>query len=144
MIVLYVDDLLLTGNNHKWIDWFQKQLEQKFEMSESGNGDVTLYLKAEYVQVREGIFMSQRGYAHQILECFDMLECQPLATPMVERPRLEPDMGEEEVDSTFYRKIVGNLIHLTYTRPDLSYCVGTVSIHVKASTLTSFELAKES
>jgi hypothetical protein len=36
-------------------------------------------------------------------------------------------MGEEEVDSTFYRKIVGKLIHLTYTRPDLSYCVGIVS-----------------
>lgn len=50
-----------------------------------------------------------------------------LASPMVEQPRLEPDIGEEEVDSIFYRNIVGELIHLTHTHPDLSYCVGIVT-----------------
>lgn len=138
MLVLYVDDLLVTGNNHKWIDWFQKQLEQKFEMSELGNGDVTPYLNAECVQVRDGIFMSERGYAHQILECFDMLECQPLATPMVERPRLEPDMGEEEVDLTFYRILSGEVIHLIHTRPDLSYRVGIMCRFMSKPQLSHF------
>lgn len=111
-------------------------------MSELENEDVTLYLKAECVQVREGIFMSQRGYPRHILECFDMLECQALATPMVERPRLEPDIGEEEVDSIFYEKIIGKLIHLTHAHPDLSYCVGIVSSFMSKPQLSHLQACK--
>lgn len=50
-----------------------------------------------------------------------------LQHPWLKRPRLEPDIGEAEVDSIFYEKIIGKLIHLTHTHPDLSYCVGIVS-----------------
>jgi hypothetical protein len=71
-----------------------------------------------------------------------MLECQALATPMVERPRLEPDIGEEEVDSIFYRKIIRKFIHLTHTHPDLSYHVGIVRRFMSKPQLSHLEACK--
>ena len=65
-----------------------------------------------------------------------------LATPMVERPRLEPNIGEEDVDSIFYRQIIGKLIQLTHTHPDLSYYVGIVSRFMSKPQLSHLEACK--
>ena len=76
--------------------------------------------------------MTQRGYAQQTLETFNLQDFQPASTPMVERLKLKTDMNEEFVDPTLYRSMVGKLIHLTHSRPDLSYSVGIVSRYYMA------------
>ena len=96
-------------------------------MSELGEGNLTLYLKAEFLQTLHEIFLTQRGYAQQTLKTFNLQDSQPTSTPMVERLKLKTDMNEEFVDPTLYRSMVGKLIHLTHSRPDLSYSVGIVS-----------------
>jgi hypothetical protein len=93
LLALYVDDLLFTGNCDKWIDWFKHQLESRFKMSELNEGEITLYLKAESIQVPEGIFLTQRGYTWKILEQFEMADCLPVSTPMVEKLKLVIDMS---------------------------------------------------
>jgi transposase InsO family protein len=127
VLTLYVDDLLFTGNCISWINWFKLQLESQFEMSELGEGDLTLFLKAECIKVPNGIFLTQRAYVHQVLELFGMLNCQPVNTPMLEKLKLLTDMQEEPVDPTHYRCLVGKLIHLTHLRPDICFAVGVVS-----------------
>jgi hypothetical protein len=86
-----------------------------FEISELGEGNLTLYLKAKFIQTPLGIFLTQRGYAQQTLETFNCQDSQPASTPMVERLKLKTDMNEEFVDPTLYRSMVGKLIHLTHS-----------------------------
>jgi hypothetical protein len=122
-----VDDILLTGSCSDLIFSTKNLLEATFEMSDIGDGTVALYLKAECVQVPAGIFMSQRGYYKQILETFGLLDTHDVSTPMVERPHLLSNMQQELVDPTLYRSMVGKLLHLTHTRPDITYSVSVVS-----------------
>ena len=123
VLALYVDDLLFTGNCTAWINQFKSQLESQFEMSELGEGDLTLFLKAECIKVRDGIFFTHRAYATQVLELFSMSNCQSIATPMLEKLKLLTDMGKELVDPAHYCCLVGKLIHLTHSRPDISFAV---------------------
>lgn len=127
ILALYVDDLLFTGNNPNWITWFKTQLESQFEMSELGEGNLTLFLKAQCIRVLEGIFITQRAYATQVLDLFGMLSCQHSTNPMTEKLKLATEMDAEPVDPTYYRCLVGKLIHLTHTRPDISFAVGVVA-----------------
>jgi hypothetical protein len=83
---------MFTGNNSNWILWFKNQLEKQFEMSELGEENTTIYLKTELVHISEGIFMTQRSYVRQTLELFGLSSCQPVVTPMVEKPKLTLDM----------------------------------------------------
>jgi hypothetical protein len=127
ILALYVDDMLLTGSSTALIMSTKKLLEENFEMSDIGDGTVAMYLKAECINLPTGIFMTQRGYCRQILELFSMLDAHAVSTPMVERPRLLTDMQEDLVDPTLYRSMVGKLLHLNHTRPDITYSVSIVS-----------------
>ena len=142
LLALYVDDLLLTGNDQEWIDCHKAELKRRFEMSDSEEEETTLYLKAECVQVPQGNFMTQRVYAKQTLELFRLANCQPVATPMTDKPQLAVDMQEECVDPTYYRSVVGKLIHLTHTRPDISYEVGIMSRYMAQPQVSHLKAAK--
>ena len=82
-------------------------------MSEIGEGNLTLYLKAEFLHTLHGIFLTQRGYNQQTLKTFNLQESQPTSTPMVEQLKLKTDINEEFVDPTLYRSMMGKLINLT-------------------------------
>jgi hypothetical protein len=64
-------------------------------MSELGEGDLILFLKAECIKVPSGIFLTQRAYAKQVLGLFSMHDCQSIAIPMLKKLKLLTDMGEE-------------------------------------------------
>ena len=96
-------------------------------MSKLGEGNLTLFLKAECIRVSEGIFITLRAYATQALDLFGMLSCQQSATPMTKKLKLATEMNAEPVDPTYYRCLVGKLIHLTHTQPDISFAVGVVA-----------------
>jgi hypothetical protein len=63
VLALYVNNLLFTGNCTTWINQFKSQLESQFEMSELGEDNLILFLKAECIKVRDGIFFTQHAYA---------------------------------------------------------------------------------
>jgi hypothetical protein len=96
-------------------------------MSELGEGNLTLFLKAKCIRVSSSIFMTKKVYATQILDLFGMLFCQHVATSMLDKLKLFTNMKGEPVDPTYYRCLVGQLIHLTHTRPNISFTVGVVS-----------------
>ena len=100
IMLLYVDDLFLTGNE-KQIMESKKKLAEEFEMKEPGL--MHYFLSLEVWQSSEGIFLNQGKYALEILKRFNMLECKAMATPMDSNLKLLADDSLELVDVTHYR-----------------------------------------
>ncbi|MCO5611912.1 hypothetical protein L7F22_066171 [Adiantum nelumboides] len=88
-------------------------------------GELRYFLGIEIVGTLSGIWMIQRQYALDMLEKYGMTACKLVDTPLDQNVKLVDD-GHYIEDVTMYRKIVGSLIYLTITRPDLSYAVGVV------------------
>ena len=90
-------------------------------------GDLRYFLGIEIIRTLEGIWLSQRQYALDMLSKYGMADCKPIAMPLDVNAKLSAHVGDIMEDVTMYRKIVGSLIYLTITRPDLSYTVGLES-----------------
>ena len=124
-ITIYVDDLIIVGDSAIEIDHVKGLLKQEFEMKVLG--DLRYFLGIEIIRTSEGIWLSQRQYALDMLSKYGMADCKPIAMPLDVNAKLSAHVGDIMEDVTMYRKIVGSLIYLTITRPDLSYTVGLES-----------------
>jgi hypothetical protein len=124
ILLLYVDDLFLTGEE-KLITECKKRLASEFEMKYL---DLMHYLLGlEVWQSLERIFLNQGKYTVKILKRFDMLECKSMNTPMEAKLKMLVDSSSELIDATLYRQIIGSLMYLTNTRPDICFSVNTLS-----------------
>eukprot|EP00253_Pinus_taeda_P001630 PITA_01630 len=123
-LVVYVDDLLMIGNNESYTASIKKELRKGFDMTDLGY--VHYYLGIEVTQNPKSIFLSQK-YIGDLLNKFGMTECNPLTTPMEQNLKLTSIEGKEFEDTSKYRQLVGSLNYLTTTRPDISSVVGTLS-----------------
>ena len=85
------------------------------------------FLGLKVWQIPEGIIMNQGKYAVEILKIFDMLDCKSMATPMDTNLKLLSNESLELVDMTQYRQIIGSLMYLTNTRPNICFAVTTLS-----------------
>ena len=129
ILVLYVDDLLITGSSASAIATVKRALHDRFLMTDMG--PLHFFLGLEISQNATGIKLSQAKYARDLLERFRMTDCKPAPTPFLSGVRLEDGGDTPLVDSTLYRQLVGSLLYLTHSRPDLSYAVGAVSRYMK-------------
>jgi hypothetical protein len=125
VIVIYVDDLIITGDSDVDIFDFKKLLKQKFEMKDLG--ELRYFLGIEVIQSHKGIWLLQRQYALNKLSEYGMMGCKPISIPLEQNVKLSADEGDLVEDTTMYRRIVGSLIYMTIIRPDLNYVVGVVS-----------------
>jgi hypothetical protein len=125
VIVIYVDHLIITGDSDADIFDLKKFLKQKFEMKDLG--ELHYFLDIEVIQSSKGIWLLQRQYALNKLSEYGMMGCKPISIPLEQNVKLNADEGDLVEDTTIYRRIVGSLIYMTITRPDLSYAVGVVS-----------------
>ncbi|KAK3002667.1 hypothetical protein RJ639_019973 [Escallonia herrerae] len=124
-ILIYVDDILLTGNDLQEIERLKKFLLKRFRIKNLG--DLKYFLGIEFSRSKKGIFMSQRKYALDILQDSGLLGVRPDKFPMEQNLKLTPTDGILLSDPTKYRRLVGRLIYLTVTRPDIVYSVRTLS-----------------
>ena len=125
VITIYVDDLIIVGDNAMEIDHVKGLLKQEFEMKDLG--ELRYFLGIEVIRTPEGIWLSQRQYALDMLSKYGMADCKPISMPLDVNAKLSAEKGDVVEDVKMYRKIVGSLIYLTITRPDLSYSVGLES-----------------
>lgn len=125
IIVLYVDDLIITGNHEVHLHQVKQELHKGFKMTDLG--PLRYYLGVEVTQHPHQIFLSQTKYATGLLKKFGMENCKPSLTPMEQTLKLSKFEGGELVSSTHYRQLIGSLIYLTNTRPNLSYAVSILS-----------------
>jgi hypothetical protein len=124
-LVVYVDDLFITGKNENYIASIKKELKKGFEMTYLGH--IHYYLGIEVIQNPKYIFISQKKYIGELLNKFGMVECNHVSTPMEQNLKLTSKEGNEFEDATKYRHIVGSLIYITTTRPNISFFVWILS-----------------
>ncbi|KAG7565068.1 Zinc finger CCHC-type superfamily [Arabidopsis suecica] len=137
---LYVDDLIFTGNNPSMFEEFKKEMTKEFEMTDIGL--MSYYLGIEVKQEDNGIFITQEGYAKEVLKKFKMDDSNPVTTPMECGIKLSKNEEGEGMDPTTFKSLVGSLRYLTCTRPDILYAVGVVSRYMEHPTTTHFKAAK--
>ena len=125
IVSLYVDDLLVTGSNLQQIERFKQDMMQAFEMSDLGL--MSFFLGMEIKQSRGVIFIGQEKYAKEILKKFQMENCKPTATPMNQKDKFSKEDGSAKVDEEKYRSLIGCLLYLTATRPDILYATNLLS-----------------
>ncbi|XP_014631455.1 uncharacterized protein LOC114411183 [Glycine soja] len=119
---------------------FKKAMMQEYEMTDLG---LMRYFLGMQVKQRPGqIFISQEKYADDLLKKFNMQDCKPLATPMAMNEKLSKDDGQNKVNATVYRSLVGSLIYLTNSRPDIVHAVSIVSRFMSNPSKAHFAAAK--
>ena len=125
IVCLYVDDLISTGNDASMFRNFKHSMMTEFDMTDLGR--MSYFLGLEVLQRSEGIYVSQRKYAQEVLERFNMNQCNAVHNPIVPGFKLMKDEGGVEIDSTLYKQIVGSLMYLTATRPNMMYVISLIS-----------------
>jgi hypothetical protein len=117
IVQVYVDDILLSGSSHFLVARFAEDMSKEFEMSVMG--ELQFFLGLQIKQVKEGTFVHQAKYTKDILKKFNMDDSKPLSTLMSTTTALDADEDEEPVDQKEYRSMIGSLLYLTATRPDI-------------------------
>eukprot|EP00253_Pinus_taeda_P031679 PITA_31679 len=140
ILVLYVDDLILTGSDCNLINHVKSSLKKKFEMTDLGH--LHYFLGLQVLQSKEGIFLSQSKYACDLLRFFHMEDCKPSPSPVQSGVKLSVSCTSPEVDATLYRQLVGKLLYLTHTRPDLSVAIGLVALFMQTPRESHWKAAK--
>ncbi|XP_019058443.1 PREDICTED: uncharacterized protein LOC109116811 [Tarenaya hassleriana] len=123
--LVYVDDILITGNDACLIDALKKFLSSKFQIKDLG--ELKFFLGLEVARSKQGLYICQRKYTLELLEEFGMLGCKPIATPMDVTQKLSLESGDILEDPTLFRKLIGKLIYLSITRPDICFSVNKLS-----------------
>lgn len=140
VVSLYVDDLLVTGSSVEHIENFKKKMKDVFEMTDLGR--MTFFLGMEVQQKQNEIFICQQKYAKEILKKFNMMECKPTTTPMNQKEKFCKEDGAEKVDEGLYRSLIGCLMYLTATRPDIMNAVSLLSRYMHCASEIHFQAAK--
>jgi hypothetical protein len=123
-LLLYVDDIIITGTSPTLITDLISTLQNTFELKDLGPLHYFLGLQLQYHN--SGFTVHQTKYATDLLSRFNMTSCKPSSTPFTSTSRLTPTQGQPLSDPTPFRSLVGALQYLTFTRPDLSFAVNQV------------------
>ncbi|GJR17383.1 retrovirus-related pol polyprotein from transposon TNT 1-94 [Tanacetum coccineum] len=119
LIQIYVDDIIFGSTNPKYCTKFSNLMEKRFEVSMMG--EMKFFLGLQVNQFSNGIFINQSKYILYILKRFGMENCDAILTPMVEQAKLKLDLVGKPVDHTDYRSMIGSLMYLTSSRPDIMF-----------------------
>ncbi|WJZ92889.1 hypothetical protein VitviT2T_011862 [Vitis vinifera] len=140
VVSLYVDDMLVTGSNVKLLADFKMEMQDVFEMSDLGT--MNYFLGMEIYQCSWGIFISQRKYAMDILKKFKLESCKEVATPLAQNEKISKNDGEKLEEPSAYRSLVGSLLYLTVTRPDLMFPASLLSRFMSSPSNVHMGVAK--
>uniref|UniRef100_A0A3Q7J5P9 Reverse transcriptase Ty1/copia-type domain-containing protein n=1 Tax=Solanum lycopersicum TaxID=4081 RepID=A0A3Q7J5P9_SOLLC len=135
LMLVYVDDMLITGSSLKLIEDTKKALQQAFKMKDLG--ELKYFLGIEFTRSAAGILMHQRKYTLELIAEFGLTAAKPAGTPIDINVKLTSKLYDEHVkkaesddsliDQTTYQKIIGKLLYLNMTRPDISFSAQTLS-----------------
>ncbi|GKV38309.1 hypothetical protein SLEP1_g46233 [Rubroshorea leprosula] len=125
LLLVYVDDMIITGDDITCVEELKQSLNQKFEMKDLGV--LSYFLGLEVTYLDDGYLLSQVKYASDLVSTIELSDSKSVSTPLEPNVKLTPMDGSPLFDSTHYRQLVGNLVYLTTTRPDITYAIHIVS-----------------
>ncbi|GJZ82346.1 putative ribonuclease H-like domain-containing protein [Tanacetum coccineum] len=121
LVQVYVDDIIFGSTKKEMSTEFEKLMHDKFQMSSMG--ELSFFLGLQVKQKSDGIFISQDKYVAEILKKFDLASIKTASTPMETNKPLTKDEEAENVDVHLYRSMIGSLMYLTASRPDIMFAV---------------------
>jgi hypothetical protein len=124
IVLVYIDDIIFRCNKDPLVQWFASTMESEFEMSMIG--ERSFFLGLQITQRSEGMFISQEKYLREMLKRFQMKDSKPVGTPMVIGCRLSKDDDSHDVDQSSNRSMIGSLLYIKTSRPDIMHVVGMV------------------
>ncbi|GKB97043.1 putative ribonuclease H-like domain-containing protein [Tanacetum coccineum] len=120
-VQVYVDDIIFGSTKKALSTEFEKLMHDKFQMSSMG--ELTFFLRLKVQQKSDGIFISQDKYVVEILKKFDFATVKTASTPIETNKALVKDEEAEAIDVHLYRSMIGSLMYLTASRPDIMFAV---------------------
>lgn len=124
-ILVYVDDVIVTGSNSQLLSPVLHSLAQRFSIKDPV--DLHYFWGIEITRSASGLHLMQRRYILDLLTRVNMLDAKPVSTPMQTKPKLTLRDSHPLSDASQYRSIVGSLQYLAFTRPDIMYAVNRLS-----------------
>ncbi|GJS93843.1 putative ribonuclease H-like domain-containing protein [Tanacetum coccineum] len=121
LVQVYVDDIIFGSTKKSWCDEFEALMKSRFQMSSMG--ELTFFLGLQVKQKEDGIFLSQDKYVAEILKKFDFENVKTASTPIETQKPLVKDEEAADVDVHLYRSMIGSLMYLTASRPDIMFAV---------------------
>ena len=132
LLLLYVDDMLIIGDDDEYISFVKARLAEQFMMSDLG--PLSYFLGIEVQSTSNGYYLSQHKYLQDLISRSGLTDTRTAATPMELHLQLQPTDGIPVTDPSRYRHLVGSLVYLTATRPDIAHPVHILSQFVSAPT----------
>ena len=121
MLQIYVDDIIFGSTNQDFCDEFGKMMANEFEISMIG--ELSYFLGLQIKQLKNGTFVSQGKYIKDMLKKFGMVDAKSISTPMGTNGNLDSDASGNMVDLKLYRSMIGSLLYVTTSRPDVMFSV---------------------
>lgn len=125
MLLVYVDDIIISGTDSVMINHLQSSLHESFNMKDLG--PPTYFLGLEVHLSDKGLVLNQHKYTMDLIEMAGLQYSTPVDTRLKVNVKINQDIGNLFPDSMLYRRLVGSLVYLTVTRPNISYAVNLVS-----------------
>lgn len=141
LLIVYVDDIVITGSLDIEVDSIVRQLHSRFALKDMGQ--LNFFLGIEVKRVPNGMLLNQKKYVLEILTKTGMIGAASVPTPMVGTPKLTISDGSPVFfEAPLYRSVVGMLQYLCITRPELSFCVNKLSQYMNCPTETHWRAVK--
>jgi hypothetical protein len=118
---IYVDDIIFGSTNDALSHEFATMMSREFEMSMIG--ELNFFLGLQIKQLKEGTFITQDKYIKDILKKFKMDDCKAIKTPIATNAHLNLDVDSKPIDQSLYHSLIGSLLYLTTSRPDIMFSV---------------------
>ncbi|XP_035545443.1 uncharacterized mitochondrial protein AtMg00810-like [Juglans regia] len=138
-LLLYVDDIMLASSDLESIEYVKAALTLQFKLKDLG--PAKFFLGMEIARSQRGISLSQRKYTLDLLVDFGLLAAKTILFPMDTHVKLSKDEGDLVDDISGYRRLIGRLIYLTHTRPDITFAVYHLSQYLDSPRIPHLQAA---
>ncbi|XP_050897672.1 uncharacterized mitochondrial protein AtMg00810-like [Lathyrus oleraceus] len=136
LFIVYVDDIVIIGIDYDQIDHLKGLLEKEFEVKDLGQ--LKYFLRMEVARTKNGIYVSQRKYALDLLQETGILGCKVTNTLIEQIKGKEDEISPSDKDR--YQSIIGKLIYLSHTRPNVGFTVSLASRYMSTPTESNMKM----
>nr|GEU32570.1 hypothetical protein [Tanacetum cinerariifolium] len=132
LVQIYADDIIFAASTLELCDLFANLMCSKFKMSMMGK--ISFFFGLQISQSPRGIFINQSKYALESLKKYGFESYDPVDTPMVEKSKLDKDKEGKAINPLYYSGMIGTLIYLTASRPDIRFAICIIRLGLSKST----------